>query len=322
MAEFPKHTDLGRILITGANGFVGRPLVEKLLMDGHSVTAAIGTGLPEPVSDAVRVDLDLGQDEPFAELDMREFGAVVHLAAASSSADAARDPVKTWDVNVVGTVKLLQALAEVVRGGGDPLLLLVSTGDVYPADMETPRDEKSEAVPANPYVASKLSAEIAAFEVARRTGLKLIVARPFPHSGAGQDTRFVVPDFVAKVLAAKQKGEETITVGNMNVVRELLHVSDVVDAYSRLLNDGAPGEVYNIARGTAVSLNDLLSRICEICDHQVVPVSRSREVNGAPSYLTGNNSKLCKATGWTPSVSFDDVVRDVVAGQLRDSDLD
>jgi len=311
-----------KVFVTGGNGFVGRPLVRRLLDKGCSVTGAVGPGPGVLSSDATAVHVDLLREDPFSEMDLAEFDAVIHLAAASSSGDAVRDPASTWAVNVLGTVKLLHSLARVVQDGrGDPLLLFVSTGDVYAADTESPQDENSATIAENPYVASKLAAEIAATEVARRTGLKVVIARPFPHSGAGQDTRFVAPDFAAKVLAAKDAGESSIKVGNMNVVRELLHVDDVVDAYVRLVNDGLPGEVYNVARGTAVALTDLLSQICEICEYEVTPVSTTR--GDVPvSFLTGNSSKLRNATGWEASVSFEDVVRDVVAGQMEARVLD
>lgn len=302
-----------KIFVTGANGFVGRELVRRLIGDGHVVTGGVGPGPAVIDSEAEMVSLDLNAADSFP--DLGGYDAVVHLAAASSSADATKNPVHTWTVNVVGTVNLLQALAMVIKGGrGDPLLLLVSTGEVYEATTENPRDEKSPAVPVNSYVASKLAAEIAAFEVARRTGLRLVVARPFPHSGPGQDTRFVVPDFVAKVLAARDAGESSIEVGNMNVSRELLHVSDVVDAYVRLLRGGVPGEVYNIARGTAASLTRLLSVVCECCDFEVTPRTSGES---AASFLTGDSGKLFDATGWKPQISFEEVVRDVVSAQLE-----
>lgn len=306
-----------KIFVTGANGFVGRALVGRLLGDGHAVTGGVGPGSAQTGSGAEMVSFDLSAADSFP--DLGRFDAVVHLAAASSSADAAKNPAHTWTVNVVGTVNLLQTLARVLEDDrGDPLLLLVSTGEVYEASTENPQDETSPVVPANPYIASKLAAEIAAFEVARRTRLRLVVARPFPHSGPGQDTRFVVPDFVAKVLAARDAGESSIQVGNMNVARELLHVSDVVDAYVRLLRDGVPGEIYNIARGTATSLTKLLTLVCELCDHQVTP----RTTGERPaSVLTGDSGKLFAATGWKPQISVEEVVRDVVSAQLENREL-
>ncbi len=313
-----------KVFVTGANGFVGRVLISRLLEEGHDVVGAAGPGAaPDHRSSASYVEVDLGSPDGLDNIDLSPFNAIVHLAAASSSSDALRDPAKTWSVNVVGTVRLLQRISETLKAGaGNPLLLLISTGDVYAADSEEPQTENSPTVPRNPYVGSKLAAELAATEVAARTGLRLIIARPFPHSGAGQDARFVVPDFVGKVLEARETGLTSIEVGNMNVVRELLHVDDVVDAYVRLLEREVAEGVYNVSRGEAESLIRLLELIGVLCDHPVTPHSAERNSSATTSYLSGDSRKLQDATGWRPRASFDDVVRDVVLAQKRARGLD
>jgi GDP-4-dehydro-6-deoxy-D-mannose reductase len=138
-----------------------------------------------------------------------------------------------------------------------------------------------------------LAAEVAALEVHRRTGLRVMVARTFPHTGPGQDDRFVVP------VAARDAQASSIKVGNLEPVRELLHVADVVRAYVLLLGRGVAGETYNVASGEGVGLRDLLDRMMGIVGYRVVPesdptLSRAADI----PHLVGDPGKLEATTGW------------------------
>src|SRR5207245_5503919 len=154
-------------------------------------------------------------------------------------------------VNAAGTARVVQVLAEAKRTGrADPVVLVVSTGEVYGAAPEPrPRRETDPVAPCSPYAASKAGAELAALEAWRRGGLRGIVARAFAHTGPGQDGRFVVPAFAQRLKLAKRAAAPVVKVGNLEPVREFLHVQDVVDAYARLLVKGQPGDIYNIASG-------------------------------------------------------------------------
>src|SRR4029077_15418671 len=140
-----------------------------------------------------------------------------------------------------------------------------STAEVYgPCDEARPRCETDPIAPASPYAASKAGDETAPLEAWRRTGLGVVVTRAFAHTGPGQDARFVVPAFAERLRAAKRIGAPVVKGGNLEPVREFLHVRDVVDAYARLLVKGQPGEIYNIASGQAVSLEDLFDRLAAL----------------------------------------------------------
>jgi GDP-4-dehydro-6-deoxy-D-mannose reductase len=161
-----------------------------------------------------------------------------------------------------------------------------------------------------------LGAEIAALEVGRRTALEVIVARPFGHTGARQAQRYVVPAFACRVQIAKRVGAPVVTVGNLEPVREFMHVRDVVDAYTRLLQSGKNGEIYNVASGHAVSLRDVFLQIADISGHRVIPEIDTALVRAVDiPYLVGDATKLTEATGWHASTPLSETLREVVNAQ-------
>jgi GDP-4-dehydro-6-deoxy-D-mannose reductase len=196
------------------------------------------------------------------------------------------------------------------------LLLFVSTAEVYGAGTGEPRRESDPLLPCSPYAASKLGAEVAVLEAARRTGLRVIVARPFPHTGPGQDSRFVVPAFATRLREAKRVGRDTIETGNLDPVRDLLDVRDVTTAYIALLARGTPGEVYNVASGIGYSLRDVLERLEALIGVKTVAtlepaLSRVSDIK----HLVGNSAKLRAATGWAPRYSLDRTLQDLLDAQ-------
>jgi len=319
-----------RVLVTGADGFVGRWLVRRLLTDGRDVYGAVRPGQsPAPVAPAADLSpderaavrwlpLELGDTESVLNVVGLPYDAVVHLAAVSSGTEATRDPGYAWNVNAAGTARVVQVLGEAKRAGrADPVVLIVSTSEVYGASTESrPRRETDPVAPCSAYAASKAGAELAALEVWRRTGLRAIVARPFAHTGPGQDTRFVVPAFAERLRFAKRVAAPVVKVGNLEPVREFLHVRDVVDAYARLLVKGVPGEVYNVASGDAVSLEQLFFRLADLIGAHPIPEADPELVRGGDIlHLVGDAAKLRAATGWGPRYSLDDTLREVVDAQ-------
>jgi GDP-4-dehydro-6-deoxy-D-mannose reductase len=310
-----------RVLVTGANGFVGRRVVQRLLADGHDVIAAVGPGAAGKTGPSLTtVPLDVGNELSVRACFTAPVDAVVHLAAIALSRAADRDPAAAWLVNAEGTAKLTAALAEAAaRWKTEPLFLLASTGDVY-AWQSRPIKEEDCVQPSTAYSASKLGAEIAARSAAAVSGggLKTIVARPFPHSGPGQDESFWIPARSKLLREVKRNGWAVVPVGDLTAVRDYLHVDDVADAYALLLQRGTPGEVYNIASGRPVTLDAIHTRLEEL-----LGVTPKREVDGsqvrreARPYLVGDATKLRAATGWTPRRSLDDMLRDVLDAQTN-----
>jgi len=311
-----------RILVTGADGFVGSWLVPQLRQQGHAVLAAMLPGAAAPqawASDTgIRVTrLDLTDSESVRALTALKPEAVVHLAAVASGGDARRDPGAAWRVNAMGTALLAGTLGQLVaEGRGDPLLLLASTAEVYGRGPETPRRETDPTAPVSSYAASKLAAEVAALEVHRRTGLRVVIARAFAHTGRGQDARFVVPALARRLLVARRAKAPVIKVGNLEPVREFMHVADVVDAYGRLLERGRSGETYNVASGQGIALSDVLDRLMAIVGHRVIAEADPELVRPADiPYLVGDATRLQAATQWAPRVGLDELLREVVDAQ-------
>ncbi len=314
-----------KVLVTGAGGFVGRWLLPALVAEGHEV---LGTRLP---GEAPPDFLDEGQRRHvrWLPMELRETDsvraavdempdAVIHLAAVASGADARRDPGLAWDVNAGGTARLADVLGDRrAAGTGDPLLLLVSTAEVYGA--VTPARARVEAdpvAPISPYAASKVGAEVAALEAARRTGLRVVIARSFAHTGPHQTDRYVVPAFARRLKAARRIGAPVVKTGNLEPVRDFLDVRDVVRAYLALLARGQPGEVYNIASGEGHSLASIFARLAELIGVRAIPevdpqLSRTSDL----PHLVGDAARLTAETGWRPSIAFDQTLQDVVNAQ-------
>jgi GDP-4-dehydro-6-deoxy-D-mannose reductase len=307
-----------KVLVTGANGFVGRSVVKRLLADGDTVIAAVGPGAPVgPAAGNVQtVSLDLSNDVSLRASVATPIDAVIHLAAVALSRAADRDPALAWTVNAEGTGKLAAMVAKAAAGWGtQPRFVLASTADVY-AWQQRPIKEEDRVQPTTAYGWSKLGAELAVQQVARCTDLKVIIARPFPHSGGGQDENFWIPARSRLLRHVKHSGGVAVPVGDLTAVRDYLHVDDVAEAYALLLKRGAPGEVYNIATGREVTLDEIHTRLENLLGF--VP---KREIDGsqirreARPYLVGDATKLRTATGWEPSRSLDDILRDVLHAQ-------
>jgi GDP-4-dehydro-6-deoxy-D-mannose reductase len=213
-----------------------------------------------------------------------------------------------WIVNALGTARLIYALA--ARGATGPRVLVVSTGEVYGRGRPRPRTEGDRLRPLSPYASSKAAGEVAALEASLRTGLPVVIARPFPHTGPGQAARFVAPSFAARLLQARREGAATVRVGNLEPVRDLSDVRDVVEAYLALLRAGESGEVYNVASGEGIALERLFRRMAELVGHAVTPerdpsLARAIDI----PHLVGDASKLRAATGWAPRHSLDQTLQ-------------
>lgn len=307
-----------KVLVTGAEGFVGGYLVRALAEAGHEPVAAHrrGTAVPAGASRSVELELD---DAASVESAAAEAGdAVVHLAAVASGSAAREDPGHAWTINAAGTARLADAVARGRGTGADTLFLLVSTGEVYGRGAETPRVESDAVSPVSPYAASKAAAELAVAETARRTGLRYIVARPFPHTGPGQDSRYVVPAFAARLREAKRSGSRTVPTGNLDPVRDLADVRDVARAYVALLEHGRAGETYNVATGSGVRLAELFRRLAEIVGVDATPMPDPALARAADiPYLVGDAARLRRDTGWSPAIPLERTLTELVDAQAH-----
>jgi GDP-4-dehydro-6-deoxy-D-mannose reductase len=315
-----------RVLVTGADGFVGRHVVRRLVETGHEVVAACrpsGQLQSWPAGrwkDAVRVvPFELADSAGVRPALQEAPSAVIHLAAVASVREAREDPGRAWEINAAGTARLMEGLISARdRDGSDPVVLVVSSAEVYGSGPASPRVETDSLRPRSPYAASKAGTEIAALEAWRRSTLKVIVARPFTHTGPDQRPPYVVPAFVQRLLAAKAGGPRQVPTGNLQPVRDLLDVRDVVEAYLGLLASGVPGETYNVARGEGITLDDLFRRIALLVQVDAEPVPDASLLRaGDIPYLVGDATKLRAATGWSPTITLDQTLRDMVDAQAH-----
>jgi GDP-4-dehydro-6-deoxy-D-mannose reductase len=280
------------VLVTGPHGFVGRHLSETLGDDF--------TPLEVDVLEVGALVAAMREARP---------AAVVHLAAESSVAGSWDGVARTWSVNVVGTANVLEA----VRAEAPAARVLVaSTGDVYGNAEVTPTPEDAPVKPLSPYSASKASAELACAQAAA-TGLDVVVARSFPHTGSGQDERFAVGSWSRQIARLEAEGGGSLRVGDLTPRRDLLDVRDVCRAYELLLDRRVPGGTYNVATGNPVAMREVLELLVgnasapvRIEPHQ----ARLRPVD-VPT-LSGDASRLRAATGWEPRIPLEQTLADTL----------
>jgi len=290
-----------KALITGAGGFVGPHLARELEADGSDVTG---------------LDLRNGPDL----LDVDAWRRVVedhrpdvlyHLAGWSDVGASWEHPIETFQVNALGTLSVIDA----ALAAKTERLILISSADVYgpvPTD-EQPITELHPPRPHSPYGASKQAAEVLAMQAHRAHGLDVVVVRPFNHIGPGQSPRFAAPAFATQIASAELAGGGEILHGDLSARRDMTDVRDVVRAYRLIAERGEPGEVYNVCRGDAIAMADLLDGLL---DRATVPVTtavdpaRLRPVE--LPVLEGSNAKLAAATGWTPQIPLARSLADIL----------
>jgi GDP-4-dehydro-6-deoxy-D-mannose reductase len=315
------------VLVTGADGFVGSWLVRRLLDLGHTVTGTFrpsddhraerfGAGPPDRLTWR---SLELSDAVSVRNVSETPWDAVAHLAAVSWMSVADRDPGRAWNDNAGGTARLMHALGDVRRAGGaDPLVLIVSSLDVYGRGGPVARRETDPVAPISSYAASKVGAEVVAAQEGRRTGLRVVVVRPSPHSGRGQGEMGFIPRYAARVLTARKIRAPAIPTGLLDGVRDFMHVADVVDAYTRLLTGGTAGETYNVSSGEAVALKDVVLRLCALAGWQPILEVDSADVRpDTVPHLVGDGAKLRAATGWSPRHTLEEVLQDVLDAQTN-----
>ena len=290
-----------RALVTGGTGFVGRWLSAHLEAEGDMVTA---TGEEVDVTDGAAVAVKVGEIQP---------DAIYHLAGQASVGRSWDTPARTFEVNVIGTVNVLDAAR---RLDVKPRVVVVSSAEVYGrvSAADLPIGEDVAVRPLSPYAASKVAAEVAARQAVDGFGVPAIIARPFNHIGPGQAPGFVVSDLAKRIVEAERTGSPKLHMGNAAPRRDLTDVRDVVRAYRLLVTSGVPGEAYNIATGADVMIGDLARRLIELSGTglELVPDSVEPRPADVP-VLRGDPTKLRTATGWTPAISLDQTLRDVLA---------
>lgn len=304
-----------KALIIGAGGFVGSYLINCLCHEFHMevhATKLNGTTFSHP---SARIyDLDILDREAVRKLlDKIRPDYIFHLAAQSSVSAAWKDPMLTIDVNIKGSVNVMDAVRELPY---KPRILIIGSGEEYGhiRDGQTPISEETMLCPGNLYAATKACQNMIGSIYAKAYGMEIILVRAFNHVGPGQAPIFVVSDF-CKQTAEIEMGlrEPLIRVGNLSARRDFTDVRDVVRAYGLLSLKGTAGETYNVGSGTAIKIRQILDLIVGMSSAKIgveVDPAKIRPVD--VPVIEADIIKITKATGWKPVISIEQTIKETL----------
>lgn len=317
-----------RVVITGAQGFVGQHLMRELEQEWRGVKIA-SWDLPE---------VDVTQPETYRDqLAQRQPDWVVHLAGLAAVGPSVEARDKYLAVNTHGTERLLETLTEV---SPRTQALVVSSAEVYGLTERAQREEAvpelplAECRPANPYAESKLAMEKI---VEEKFAERVLRVRPFPHFGPGQKMGFVTSDFAAQIVKIEKSAASreappqaerrgTLYVGNLTTQRDFTDVRDVVRAYRLLMEKGVYGEactvaerghgtcgVYNVGSGKARSIQEIANRLVALST-VTIRIEQDPDHWRASDVpvLVGDAAKLRAATGWAPKIALEQSLSDIL----------
>lgn len=304
-----------KALIIGAAGFVGSYLIQHLKDDLH--WEVIATKLPQEtitIEDIEIYNLDiLKKDCILPLLQSIHPDMILHLAAQSSVGVSWKNPALTIDINIKGSIYVLDAIRELDY---KPRVLLIGSGEEYGHILptETPIHEETILRPGNIYAATKACQNMLGKIYADAYQMDIISVRAFNHIGPNQAPLFVVSDFCKQVaeIEVGQK-EPVIYVGNLSAARDFTDVRDVVRAYGLLLQHGIAGETYNVGSGHAIKIENILNQILlqsKVTIQVEVDSTKLRPVD--VPIIEADTTKLYQCTKWKPEISIDETISDVL----------
>lgn len=302
-----------KALIIGVNGFVGTYLSNELKSNGCRCYGA-DLNIENINSENIEViKLDILNKEMVKEVlnDIKP-DYIINLAAISSVKLSWLIPQKTFEVNVTGTINILEAMKDL---GLKSRLLLIGSSEQYGSiDYSTSVSEECELKALNPYGISKATQEKLAIMYSKAYGLDVLMVRAFNHIGPGQGKGFVVPDFASQLIdIEKGKLESIISVGNLSAERDFTDVRDVVRAYRFILEKGITTEIYNVGSGNAISIQSILDLLVLNCGKMVrveVDYNKLRKID-TPK-IECNNDKIKQQTGWSPIFNVEESLKDIM----------
>ncbi|MBE0069259.1 GDP-mannose 4,6-dehydratase [Thermoanaerobacterium thermosaccharolyticum] len=304
-----------RALVIGASGFVGDYLCKHLIDKGYEVYATRHSN-----SGSINTKLD---NIKFYKLDIMDSYAcenvlrdvmpqyIFNLAAVSSVGLSWREPAKTMEVNIIGTLNILEAVRKISINS--KILIVGSSeeyGKVQPQDI--PIKETQKLVPENPYGISKITQEMIAQLYYKTYGLQIYFVRAFNHIGPGQQLGFVVPDFT-KQIAEIELGmkKPVIFVGNLEAKRDFTDVRDVVRAYEMIVNNGRCGEVYNVGSGKSIAIKEILDNLIRLCTKEIKIVKDLSKMRPSDvPIIEASIDKIKTEVGWRPQISIEQTLFD------------
>ena len=313
-----------KALVVGGGGFVGPYLVRHLKDElGYEVTVTKTEKETLAMDGAVVKNLDILDKNQISELLNEEKpDYLFHLAAQSSVAYSWKNPTLTDDVNIKGCVNLLEAVKDADE---KPRVLLIGSGEEYGhiKKDECPIIEDNVLRPGNIYAATKSCQNMLGKIYSDAYGLDIMMVRAFNHIGPNQTPVFVVADFCKQVAdIEKGKQEPVIYVGNLSAKRDFTDVRDVVKAYALLVKGGKRGETYNVGRGHAVAIEDILKEIVSMSDKDIeVKVDEKKLRPVDVPIIEPDIEKIKKEVGWEPVIELRQTLEETLE-YWRSSDRD
>ena len=318
-----------RVFITGISGFAGVHLAAHLLAGGHEVRGSVSRrrevpGLATLAARHAGFDparlacVDLGDRAGLARALAEDAPErVFHLAGIAFVPRAGADIARTFAVNVLGTVHLLEAVQEAAPAAR---VLVVGSSDAYGAiaPEELPIGEDVPLRPVSVYGISKAAADMAAFQRWWASGLAVIRVRSFNHTGPGQSPDFVCADF-ARQLARIEAGmaPPVLRVGNLGAARDFSDVRDIVHGYALLMERGEPGAAYNLCSGAATTVGTIVEQLTAECRVRVEVIADTSRVRTREVPVIVGSAARAAALGWAPAIPLRQTLRDLLAHWRR-----
>ncbi|XJZ27087.1 NAD-dependent 4,6-dehydratase LegB [Bacillota bacterium Lsc_1132] len=300
-----------KILVTGADGFIGSHLTEELVQQGYKVKAftlynSFNTWgwldtLQKEVMNEVEIFTGDIRDPNGVKEAMKGMDEVYHLAALIAIPFSYYSPDTYVDTNIKGTLNVLQA----ARDLGTSRLLITSTSEVYGTAQYVPIDENHPYQGQSPYSATKIGADRLAESFYRSFNMPITIVRPFNTYGPRQSARAVIPTIITQLLA----GKEEIELGSLTPTRDFNFVKDTANGFIEIAkSEKTIGEEINIATQQEISIGQLAEALIRqinpnakiVCDEQ-----RLRPENSEVNRLLGSNEKIKRLTNWTPKYTFE-----------------
>lgn len=307
--------EMTRVLVTGADGFVASHLLPELAAEGRLL---FGLGLkPAPSSEVPGLSYSVAdltdRDAVRAALEQARPDAVFHLAAQPSVAHSWKDPWRTYSVNVIGQLNLLEGLRDL---GLSPSVHVACSSEEYgtchPEHM--PLREDMPLRPCSHYAVSKVAQETLGLMYYEAFGWRVFATRGFNQAGPGQSPDFAVSSF-ARQIAMIEAGacEPVLKVGNLEARRDFTDVRDTVRAYRMLMQSGGAGVAYNVCTGVARPMSELLETLLSLSGASItVEPDPARQRPSDIPLLYGDNSRVREDVGWQPSIPLEQTLRDTL----------
>ena len=302
---------MSKVLVTGADGFIGSHLVEALIKEGKKVKAFVYYNsfnswgwldtLPKEIIEEIEVFSGDIRDPNGVREALKGAEEVYHLAALIAIPFSYHSPDSYVDTNIKGTLNVLQA----ARDLGTKRVLITSTSEVYGTAQYVPIDEKHPYQGQSPYSATKIGADRLAESFYRSFNMPITIVRPFNTYGPRQSARAVIPTIITQLLA----GNEEIQLGSLTPTRDFNYVKDTARGFVEIAkSDKTIGEEVNIATQKEISIGQLAQEMINqinpnariICDEQ-----RLRPENSEVNRLLGSNKKIRKLTDWEPKYNLE-----------------